>query len=209
VTGTLPPWSPLNDPQLSAQIQAGLQDTRENVRRRAQRDVYFFERFPWKEYPVKCGRWSVINDPGALTSGTNMSGPWTKKTWTADLSWLLLFDPNSRQPIAAHRIDWPSQQQGNRIVRPVSAQTTSIWLSGDPRVGGMFAVVGDARTATFGYRAGRSDLRRWESRQHFEQLANAIAAEPYNDAAGGDIGPWLADQPQSPPNPKRFGAARS
>jgi hypothetical protein len=208
VTGPLPSWSPLNDPQLSAQIQAGLRDSRETTQRHAQRDLYFLERYGWQEYPVKCGRWIRIDDPGALTSGTNMSGPWTKKTWTADLTWLLLFDPNSRRPIAAHKVDWPSQQQGNRLVRPVTAQTASIWLAGDPRVCGMFTVVGAGHTATFGHRVGRTGLRRWEGPQQYEQLAGAIAAEPYSDdAGGGDVGPWLADSPQAPPAPKRFGGA--
>lgn len=206
MTGPLPSWSPLNDPQLSAQIQAGLRDSRETTQRHAQRDLYFLERYGWQEYPVKCGRWVRIDDPGALTSGTNMSGPWTKKTWTADLNWLLLFDPNSRRPIAAHKVDWPSQQQGNRLVRPVTAQTASIWLAGDPRVCGMFTVVGAGHTATFGHRVGRTGLRRWEGPQQYEQLAGAIAAEPYSDDAGaGDVGPWLADSPQAPPAPKRFG----
>lgn len=208
MTGTLPPWSPLNDPQLSAQIQAGLQDTHENVRRTAQRDQYLLERYPWQEYPVKAGRWRLINDPGALTTGTNMSGPWTKKTWTADLTWLLLLDPASRRPIAAHKVGWPTQQQGNRIVSPVSGQTASIWFAGDPRVCGLFTLVGDGHSVTFGYRQGKRGFGRWEGPQQFEQLATAVAAEPYNEASSGEIGPWLADQPQAPPNPKRFGAVR-
>jgi hypothetical protein len=202
---SLPSWSPLNDSQLSAQLQAGLQASSENTRRHAQRDLYFLERYAWQEYPVKCGRWLQINDPGALTTGTNMSGPWTKKTWTADVTWLLLFDPNSRQPIAAHKVDWPMRQEGNLMISPVTSQTTSIWFAGDPRVCGMFTPVGAGHMATFGHRAGKTGLRRWEGPQHFEQQAATIAAEPYNDAAGGDVGPWLADQPQSPRNPKRFG----
>ncbi|HEV2347373.1 MAG TPA: hypothetical protein VGS97_24980 [Actinocrinis sp.] len=208
MTGTLPPWSPLNDPQLSARIQAGLQDSREGARRDAQRDLYFLERYAWQEYPVKCGRWRRIDDPGALTSGTNMSGPWTKKTWTADFGWLLLIDPAGNRPIAAHKVDWPTQQQGNRMVSPVGAQTRSIWLAGDPRVGGMFSPVGDGHTAAFGNRADKNGLRRWEGPQHFEQSAAAVAAEPYREPGGGDLGPWLADQPQAPPDPKRFGATR-
>jgi hypothetical protein len=209
VTGTLPPWSPLNDPRLSAQLQARLQDTRENVRRSAQRDQYLLERYQWQEYPVKIGRWLLINDPGALTTGTNMSGPWTKKTWTADINWLLLLDPASRQPLAAHKVTWPTEQQGNRLVSPVSTQTPSIWFAGDPRVGGLFTPVGDGHSVVlFGHRYGKRALARWEGPQQFEQSAAAVAAEPYSEAGGGDVGPWIADQPQSPPNPKRFGVMR-
>ncbi len=114
--------------------------------------------------------------------------------------------PEQRQPIAAaHKIEWPAHQEGNRIVRPVTAQTTSIWFAGDPRVCGMFTLVGAGHTTTFGHRASKNDLRRWEGPQQFEQLAAKVAAEPYADATDGDVGPWLADQPQAPPNPKRFG----
>jgi len=45
VTGTLPSWSPLNDPQLSAQIQAALQQDSPGARSNAQRDLYFLERY--------------------------------------------------------------------------------------------------------------------------------------------------------------------
>jgi hypothetical protein len=208
VTATLPPWSPLNDPQLSAQIQAGLQQEREIPRRNAQRDLYFLERYAWQEYPVKCGRWHRVDDPGALTSGTTVSGPWTKKTWTADLRWLLLFDPAGRQPIAAHTVNWPSPQQG-ATAPPVDGRTASIWFAGDPRVCGLFTPAGDGHTASFGQRAGSEGLSLWQGgAQRYEQLAANIATRPFADTAPPDYGPWLADQPQPPPAPKRFGAAR-
>jgi len=208
VTGTLPSWSPLNDPQLSARIQAGLQDQREYLRRDAQRDLYFLERYAWQEYPAKCGRWRRVDAPDALTGDTNVSGPWTKKAWTVDYSWLLLFDPTSRQPIAVHLVGWPTEQRNGQLVAPVGGQTTSVWFAGNPRLCGLFTSVGDGHSAFFGFRLGERGLRRWEGPQHFEQLAAQAAAKPFADAQSAEYGPWLADQPEAPPRPKRFGALR-
>ena len=208
MTGTLPSWSPLNDPRLSAQVQAGLRDQREAARQNAQRDLYFLERYAWQEYPAKCGRWRV-GEASSLTGGTTLSGPWTKKQWVPDLRCVLLFDPASRQPIAAHVVHWWSEQQPDgRAAAPVSGATTSVWFAGDPRACGMFTPAGHGHLAAFGYRAGKSGLESWaEGPARFEKAAPLLAAQPFDDQVSGEFGPWIADHPQQPPRPKRFGRA--
>lgn len=212
MTGTLPSWSPLNDPQLSAQIQAGLQQGSAVARTHAQRDRYFLERYAWQEYPVKCGRWRVGDASSfTLTGGTNLSGPWTKKEWNIDLSWVLLLDPATRQPIAAHTVDWWREErpEDRHLFFPVSSKTASLWFAGDPRVGGMFTPAGNGHRAAFGHRAGNSTIgnyRTWENGpQPFEELTAKAASWSYEDKVSAEFGPWLADHPQQPPRPKRFG----
>lgn len=210
MTGTFPSWSPLNDPQLSAQIQAGLQRASEPERRTAQRDLYFLERFAWQEYPVKCGRWRLGEASSALTGGTTLSGPWTKKDWAADLNWVLLLDPASRQPIAAHYVTWWREERpGDRhLLLPVRGDTPSIWFAGDPRACGMFTPAGNGHRAAFGYRAGKGGLKSWdEGPARFERAAPLLAAEPYTEPKSPEYGPWLADCPQPPPRPARFSRA--
>lgn len=210
MTGTLPPWSPLNDPRLSAQIQERLRDEREPFRNRALRDLYFLERYAWQEYPVKCGRWRVgAASSFTLTGGTNLSGPWTRKEWNADLSCVLLLDPSTREPIAAHTVDWWTDvDDGGHPLKPVDTRTTSIWFAGDPRVCGLFTPVGDGHRTAFGFRFGKSGLRSWkEGPAGFEKTASLIAAEPFADTTASEFGPWIADRPEPPPRPKRFSRA--
>jgi hypothetical protein len=211
VTGTLPSWSPLNDPQLSAHVQAALAQDNPVARSNAQRDLYFLERYAWQEYPVKCGRWRVGDASSfTLTGGTNLSGPWTKKEWNIDLTWVLLLDPATRQPIAAHIVDWWREErpQDKHLFFPVSSTTASLWFAGDPRVCGMFTPEGNGHRAVFGYRAGKTGLKSWaEGPARFEKAAPLLAAQPYQDAPSNEIGPWIADHPQQPPRPKRFSRA--
>ena len=208
MTGSLPSWSPLNDPQLSADIRARLQQGDQAGLPDAQRDVYFLERYAWQEYPVKCGRWHV-GEASAATSGTLMSGPWTKREWTPDLRWVLLLDPASRQPIAAHIVHWWTERgPDDRPFAPVSVNTASVWFAGDPRVCGMFTPAGNGHRAVFGYRAGKTGLKSWaEGPARFEKAAPLLAAQPYQDEPSSEFGPWVADHPQQPPRPKRFSRA--
>ncbi len=211
MTGTLPPWSPLNDAQLSARIQAGLRAERPAERAGAQRDLYFLERYAWQEYPAKCGRWHAGEAGFTLTGGTNLAGPWTKKDWNADFGWVLLLDPASRQPIAAHIVDWWQVRQpgDNRVHLPVDARTTSLWFAGDPRACGMFTVPGDGHQAAFGYRHGKAGLKEWDQGPaRFEKALPLLAAQPYAETTEREFGPWLADQPEPPPRPKRFAFGR-
>lgn len=210
MTDSLPPWSPLNNPQLAARIQAGLQAAQPFERAHAQRDLYFLERYAWQEYPVKCGRWRSIDDPMALTGGPRYSGPWTKKSWTADLGCVLLLDPSSRQPIATHSVQWWTIERPDRhLIMPVTGATNSLWFAGDPRAGGMFAIAGDGGNAAFGYRFGKDGLKSWdEGPARFEKAAPLLAAQPYDENDFREFGPWLADQPEPPPRPKRFSFLR-
>jgi hypothetical protein len=212
VTGTsqaLPPWSPLNDPQLYAHYQEKLKSGREPVRRKAQFLMELLSRYAWQEYPVKYGCW-VLNETG-LTGGTNLSGPWTKRAYTADYSWIQLLDPSTRRPLARHRID--TSFEGGMLVKAVpfsSQNTTSIWFAGDPRAYGVFAPVGDGHAGYFGTRPGASPFEVWQKGpQEFGQWAATIADTLDRRPGGGNADVlWLADHPQAPPNPKRFGAAR-
>jgi hypothetical protein len=208
VTGSLPSWSPLGDPQLSAQIQAGLQQADPARRAEAQRDLYFLERYAWQEYPAKIGRWQV-GEASSLTGGSNLSGPWTKREWTPDPRWVLLLDPGSRQPIAAHVVHWWTEEGPDRRAHlPVSSGAASVWFAGDPRVCGMFTPAGNGHRAVFGYRAGKTGLKSWaEGPARFEKAAPLLAAQPYQDAPSSEFGPWIADHPQQPPRPKRFSRA--
>lgn len=210
MTGSLPSWSPLNDPQLSAQIQARLANGQEKTRVEAQRDLYFLERFEWREYPAKCGRWH-LGEAGSftLTGGSNLSGPWTKMDWSPDYRWVLLLDPASRQPIAAHIVnDWWVEDPKARQVVPVANGVTSFWFAGNPLLGGMFTPAGNGHRAVFGYRSGHSEVANfvnWTSGPaRFEQLAAQAASWTYTDKVASEFGPWLADQPQQPPRPRRF-----
>ncbi len=206
MTATLPDWSPLNDPQLQAQIQAGLRQQRESERAHAQRDLYFLERYAWQEYPVKCGRWHNTEDGSALTSGTTVSGPWTKHVWVPDVRCVLLLDPNTRQPIAAHTVPWWSEQRAGGTGFPVDPRTPSVWFAGDPRACGMFTPAGNGHQAVFGFRVGKAGLAEWdEGPGRFERAVPLLAAQPYDDSAPRDFGPWVVDHPQPPPAPKRFG----
>ncbi|MBS2962916.1 hypothetical protein KGA66_07670 [Actinocrinis puniceicyclus] len=203
MTGTLPPWSPLNDPRLSAQVDKDLHNKRSAIRNRAELYAYLLQRYAWQEYPVKCGRWRITDDPMALTGGAIYSGPWTKKAWTPDVTRMLLLDPATRQPIAAHVVPW-NFALDVRKGWPVDTKTTSIWFAGDPRVCGMFTPVGDGHRVALGCRSGREGIEVWEGPEHFERLAARIAAEPYVDATPPGYGPWIADTPKPPPRPKRF-----
>jgi hypothetical protein len=211
VTGTpqtLPPWSPLNDPQLSGHYQEKLRSGKDTVRRKAEFLTDVLSRFAWQQYPVKYGCWT-LKETG-LTGGTNLSGPWTKRAYTADYSWILLLDPNTGRPLAKHRID--TAFEGGALVKAVPFKTqgtTAIWFAGDPRAFGLFSPVGDGHVAYFGARPGASPFAVWQrGPQEFAQWAATIGdtldrQQPPGGAAEESL--WLADHPQPPAGPRRFG----
>ena len=206
MTGPIPPWSPLNDPQLSAQIQGNLRHARESVRREAQFWQEVLTRHAWQEYPVKCGVW-ILGESG-LTSGTNLSGPWTKRVWAPSFAWMQLYDPASRQPIAVQCAN-PSLGDGGHVTLPFDARTTSVWFAGDPRVCGLFSPVGDGHRAYFGERpTGITRMfSAWQKGpEYYAQWAAKVAAMP-DRRPDGTTSIWIADHPQKPDDPRRFSKA--
>ncbi len=206
MNGTLPPWSPLNDPQLSAKYQKNLGSGNETLRGKAQLQLDLLSRYAWQEYPVKYGCWA-LNETG-LTGGTNLSGPWTKRSYKPDYSWIQLLDPGSGRPIGRHWID--TGFDGGMTVKAVAFPpgTTSIWFAGDPRAFGLFSLVGNGHVAYFGSRDRVQVYDAWrQGPQHYAQFAATIG-DTLDRRPGGAELLWLADHPQAPQSPKRFGAAR-
>jgi hypothetical protein len=205
---TLPPWSPLNDPQLSARFQKNLGSRNETVRSKAQFQLDLLSRYAWQEFPVKYGCWA-LSETG-VTGGTNLSGPWTKRSYTPDYSWILLLDPGSGRPVARHWID--TGFDGGLTVKdaPFPPGAASIWFAGDPRAFGMFSPVGNGHIAYFGSRDRLQAFDAWrQGPQHYAQWAATIGDAMDRRPAGPDADVlWLADHPQAPPSPRRFGAGR-
>jgi hypothetical protein len=211
VTGTLPPWSPLNDPQLSGRLQEKLGSRREQTRLAAQFQMDLLSRYAWQEYPVKYGVWA-LKETG-LTGGTNLSGPWTKRSYEPDYSWILLLDPGSGRPLARHFVDAASDSGMTYKAMPFPAQTTSIWFAGDPRAFGLFSPVGNGHFAFFGSRDRLQAIDAWQrGPQHYTQWAATIGdvldRDPAHAAANAAAQSlWIADHPQKPSAPGRFSSA--
>ena len=208
-TGTLPPWSPLNDPQLSGRLQQRLGSRNEQARLKAQFQMDLLSRYGWREYPVKYGVWA-LKETG-LTGGTNLSGPWTKKSYVEDYLWILLLDPSSSRPLARHFIDAESGTGMTQKLKPFPEQTTRIWFAGEPRAFGMFTLVGDGHDAYFGsrdklapydgWRRGPADFAQWAA-----SIGDTFDRDPRHPATSPDD-LWIADHPQRPAAPGRFGSA--
>jgi hypothetical protein len=209
-TGPLPPWSPLNDPQLAGRIQERLASRREQTRLAAQFQTELLSRYAWQEYPVKYGVWE-LKETG-LTGGTNLSGPWTKKAYVEDYAWIQLLDPGSGRPLARHFLDTGSDSGMTYKAQPFPAGTASVWFAGEPRAFGMFTAVGGGQVAYLGTRDRLAAVDAWRrGPQDFAQWAASIGDTFDRDPKHAPEGPgslWIADHPQRPAAPGRFSSAR-
>jgi hypothetical protein len=181
------PNPPLSDPQLFAQIQAGLGSESKFQRQRAERDRFILERFGWQEYRVKLGRWQKVDDKSAL-SYSKPGLPNLRWAWAQDLAAVLLHDPATGQPLYEYKIFWPENQDW------VTTQTPSLWFAGDIRMYGLFSP-GDGRRVAFGCRRDLPSSA-FESVERIAEFTPKYAAKQYRHARGDE--PWVVDHPQEP-----------
>jgi hypothetical protein len=196
-----PPPRPLDDPRLAARLRQDSQISNASVRAKAARDRYILERYSWREFPVKYGRWhrAEAGAKSEFVKDTVWEGFLGRWEWRPDYTAVLVLDPATGRPIAEHTL---ATRPAHESFPPGS---TSVWFAGEPLVSGMFTAVGDGGAAVFG--RSRALIGVVDAVGSLPDRPFPQTGGPYVERPGKNDGPWLADSPQPPPGPKpgRFG----